>query len=57
MAGACQRSITRDGANGGPGGRHLHTGPVAVADWPKPMPERTVAMATGRQCKKVIGLI
>ena len=31
-------------------------GLVAVGDWPKPMAERTVAMATAPQCKKVIGL-
>ena len=34
----------------------MHTGLVAVGDWPKPTAERTVAMATARQCKKVIGL-
>ena len=35
-AGDCRRFVTRGEANGGPGGRHLHTGPVTVADWPKP---------------------
>ena len=34
------------------GGRHLHTGLVTDRDWPG----QTVAMATARQCKKVIGL-
>ena len=42
--------------NGGPGGRHLHTGLAAVRDWPKPIAGRTVAMATAHRCKKVIGL-
>ena len=56
MADACRGSVTRDRNNGGPGGRHLHTGLVVVGDWPKPTAERTVAMATARQCKKVIGL-
>ena len=56
MADACRGSVTRDRINGGPGGRHLHTGLAAVGDWPKPTAERTVAMATARQCKKVIGL-
>ena len=34
----------------------MHTGLVADRDWPKPTVERAVAMATTRQCKKVIGL-
>ena len=37
-------------------GRHLHMGLVAIGDWSKPTAERTVAMATAHQCKKVIGL-
>ena len=56
VADACRESITRGRINGGPGGRHLHTGLVAVGDWPKPTAEGTVAMATACQCKKVIGL-
>ena len=52
IADARRGSVTRDRVNGGPGGRHLHTGLVTDRDWPRP----AVAMATARQCKKVIGL-
>ena len=56
IADARRGSVTRDRVNGGPGGRHLHTGLVADRDWPKPTAERAVAMATTCQCKKVIGI-
>ena len=56
MADVRRGSVTRDRVNGGPGGRHLHTGLVADRDWPEPTVERAVAMVTARQCKKVIGL-
>ena len=45
-------SVTRDRVNGGPGGRHLHTGLVMDRGWPG----QTVTMVTPHQCKKVIGL-
>ena len=56
MAGGCRRFVTRDEANGGPEGHHLHTGPVTITDWPKPILRRTVTMVTARQCTKVMGV-
>ena len=59
MAGDCRRFVTRGRGNGGPGGRHLHTVPVAitaVTHWLRPIRRRAVAIATARQCIKVMGL-
>ena len=56
VADTCRGSVTRDRVNGGPGGPPFAYGLVAVGDWPKPTAERTVAMVTARQCKKVKGL-